>query len=165
MQSLLQSFKCALRGIGFTIYNERNMRIHICTAIYVILFSSFYRLSGMEYILLFLTIGMMLFAELVNTAIEYVVDLQSRKYNVYAKVAKDVSAGAVLFCAFISVVVGLILFFDIPTIKMIFNFLTHNVIFLIVFIISLFVAYHFIFKYGKKRIRGVKWVQKVHLFQ
>lgn len=166
MKSLLQSFKYAFNGIGFAIYNERNMRIHVCVAVYIVLFSLFYHLSKTEYILLFLTIGMMFFAELVNTAIEYVVDLQSRKYNVYAKVAKDVSAGAVLVCAFVSVIVGFVLFFDVPTIKMIFNFLTHNIVFLIIFAISIFVAYYFIFKFGRKRIiRGEKWVQKVHSFQ
>ena len=156
MRGLIQSFKYALQGIGFAIKNERNLRIHLCASIYVLLFSLFYKLTATEYILLILTIILMLFAELTNTAIEYVVDLQSRKYNIYAKIAKDVSAGAVLLCAIGSVIVGVILFFDTPTFNIIISFFLRNVLLLGLLIASFVLSYIFIFKFGRKRIRGAK---------
>lgn len=150
MKSLINSFKYAFNGLGFVIYNERNMRIHICTALYVTYFSKFYNFSDDKYILLFLTIGMLLFAEITNTAIEFVVNLQSRKFNIYAKIAKDVSAGAVLTCAFISFIIGYILFFDINIFKQVIMYFRGNIVSLFLLIVSFILTYYFIFHFGNR---------------
>ena len=69
-----------------------------------------FKVSVTEWALLALTIGMVLSLELVNTAIEAVVDLVTEEYHPLAKVAKDTSAAAVFVCAIAAVVVGLIIF-------------------------------------------------------
>lgn len=87
------------------------MRIHLVTAVLVVLFSLVFGLSRMEYAILFFALGFVITAEMVNTAIEALVDLQSPAYDNLARIAKDVAAGAVLIAAGVAVLVGIVLFF------------------------------------------------------
>jgi len=82
------------------------MRNHFIFAIVVLLASLFLRVTPLEFALLSLSILFVLFAELVNTAIEAVVDLVSPEFNHLAKVAKDTAAGAVMIAAIGSAIIG-----------------------------------------------------------
>jgi diacylglycerol kinase len=111
--SLIQSFIFALRGIAHALRHERNLRIHFAIAAYVLFFAiRYYSLSGGEYALLLLVIGLVITCELFNTAIEKTVDIETPVYNGLAKIAKDVAAGAVLVSALTAVVVGLFLLWN-----------------------------------------------------
>lgn len=108
--SLISSFKCAFCGIFSAIKRERNLKIHIFAMIMVIIAGLFFKLSSIEWIICLILFGLVISAELINTGIENAVDLAMPEKNEIAKYAKDVSAGAVLFLAIISVIIGLIIF-------------------------------------------------------
>ncbi|HEY8362638.1 MAG TPA: diacylglycerol kinase [Tissierellaceae bacterium] len=111
-KSLIDSFNYAVNGIISALKTERNMKIHYIIAIVVVIFSLFFDFSRLELLTLFFAISLVIVAELFNTAIEKVVDLVTHKQHPLAKLAKDISAGAVLIAAINSVVVGYLLFFD-----------------------------------------------------
>lgn len=75
------------------------MRVHFIAALVVLLVALFLRVSPIEFALLALSILFVLFAELINTAVEAVVDLASPGFHPLAKTAKDTAAGAVLIAA------------------------------------------------------------------
>ena len=110
IKSLVKSFAYAFRGLWFCVKNERNMRIHIVAAVVVLLFSLIYGLTRTEYALLVMMLGLVMVCELVNTAIEALVNLGAPAYDSLARIAKDVAAAAVLLCALAAVGVGLALF-------------------------------------------------------
>ena len=110
------SFKNAMSGIIETIKNERNMRIHLSVFNLIIIFAYFYGLSRAEWAVLMLTCGCVIGAELINTAIENAVDTSTDKICETARVSKDSAAGAVLFLAMTSILVGIMLFFDVDKI-------------------------------------------------
>ena len=120
--SLINSFKCAFKGISFVMRHERNMRIHLVAALYIAFFSAFYSFSKSEIILLVITCALVMIFEVLNTSIEVIVDKVSPKYSPLAKVAKDAAAGAVLLSAIMAIIVGVILFFDIEKFKLIWLF-------------------------------------------
>lgn len=113
-RALFKSFLYAFRGVRFCVKNERNMRIHLAAAVFVTAFSLVYGLTPGEYAVLFLTMGAVVAAEAVNTAVEAVVNLESPSYNELARIAKDVAAGAVLLTALSACAVGVCLFFRFP---------------------------------------------------
>ena len=114
VRALHKSFLYAFQGLRFCLKNERNMRIHLAMAVNVTAFSLVYGLEAREYALLFLILGMVLACEAFNTAIEALVNLASSSYHQLAKVAKDVSAGAVLIAAISAACTGVCLFGDWP---------------------------------------------------
>lgn len=111
-KSLIESFNFAVNGIISALKTERNMRIHYLIALIVIILSVFFDFSRTELLILIFAISLVIVAELFNTAIEKVVDLITDRYHPLAKLAKDISAGAVLIAAINSIVVGYLLFFD-----------------------------------------------------
>jgi undecaprenol kinase len=113
------TFKFALEGIKVSFLQERNMRIHTCLSLLVILVGWILSLSISEWLFVLLAIGGMLALEMTNSAIERVVDLVTDQYHPLAKQAKDIAAGAVLIYAILSVIIGLIIF--IPKIWAIFS--------------------------------------------
>lgn len=127
----LKNFKYAFRGIAHCIKNERHMRVHISVLTYVLVFSTFFKLTAHDYAILILTISAVVSAEMVNTAVERLSDLFSAEYNLMSRIAKDIAAGAVLICAIASVIVGIILFWDINAFKDIFYYFSNNVLALI----------------------------------
>ncbi|MCA1031792.1 diacylglycerol kinase family protein [Bacillus timonensis] len=108
---LLNSFSYAWNGIKYSVIKERNLQIHLCLTLLVLLLGFIFSISVYEWIILILLIGGMLSLELMNTAIERVVDLVTLEEHRLAKIAKDTSAGAVFVFAIISVIIGLIIFF------------------------------------------------------
>ncbi|KGR74535.1 diacylglycerol kinase family protein [Ureibacillus sinduriensis] len=106
---LLKSFGYAFYGI-WTAFNEQNMRIHMISALIVIIAGVFTGLTNIEWMIIILVITLVIGAEMINTAIESVVNLASPDIHPLAKQAKDVAAGAVLVFALASVIIGLLIF-------------------------------------------------------
>jgi diacylglycerol kinase (ATP) len=111
-RNLYESFKTASQGIWYTLVKERNMKIHFAAAAGVILLSLWLGASRIELTVLCLTIAMVICFELINTAMEVMVDIIVDVYHPKAKIIKDVSAGAVLVSAFFSVAIGWIILGD-----------------------------------------------------
>jgi len=109
-QSLVESFKYASEGILFSIKHNRNLRIHIGVAFLVILASLFFRVNAFEMGILGVMIILVICLEMINTAIEEMVDLIIQEHRQQAKIAKDVSAGMVLVVSTGSVIVGILIF-------------------------------------------------------
>lgn len=104
--SWLESLNCAIEGILWAARGERHIRYHLVAALAVVFLALFFKVSALEFFLLVLAAVLVLFAELMNTAIEAVVDLVTDDYHELAKRAKDVAAGAVLVTSIGSIVLG-----------------------------------------------------------
>lgn len=102
----MERLNCAVEGILYATKTQKNLRFHFFAAFLVLLVSLSLNLPRSDLLLLLFCMVLVIFAELVNTAIELVVDLLSNSYNPMAKWAKDVAAGAVLVTAFGAVVVA-----------------------------------------------------------
>lgn len=109
-QPLRKSFYHAFMGIVATIKKERNIKIHLGFMIAVILCGFYFQLTKTEWLICMLLFGLVISLELVNTAIEAVVDLASPDYHELAKLAKDAAAGAVLVSAIVAAIIGLSIF-------------------------------------------------------
>ena len=107
---LIKSFGYAIRGIVDTYQTEQNMLIHTIISIIVILMSIYFKISKIEICIIVLTIALVVSLELVNTAIENVVDMSMPNIHPLAKIAKDTASGAVLVAALASIIIGLIIF-------------------------------------------------------
>jgi len=108
-QPLARSFACALQGVR-NAFDERNMRIHLCFAIAAVVLGFALRIDAASWLAVILCICLVLSLEVLNTALEALVDLVSPEYHELAKRAKDCSAGAVLICAIGSLVVAAIIY-------------------------------------------------------
>ena len=91
-------------------YSERNMKIHIVAIILVVILGIFLKIDEYEWIICIILFGVVVAGELFNTAIETAVDLAMPEINEKAKLAKDISAGAVLVIAIGAAISGLIIF-------------------------------------------------------
>ncbi|MED1783018.1 diacylglycerol kinase family protein [Brevibacillus fortis] len=107
---LTRSFTYALQGISYTVRTQRNMQIHVAAAIMVLAAAWWLQIPRSDVLLVLFSIGLVTSLELVNTAIEAVVDLASPEWHAKAKIAKDVGAGAVLVAAILSFIVGVLVF-------------------------------------------------------
>ena len=107
---LRNSFKYAFEGIKEAWKTEQNLKIHFIIMLLVIIAGFIFKLSAIEWIMCLLLFALVISLELINTAIETTVDIAMPEINEKAKFAKDIAAGAVLFSAIISVIVGLIIF-------------------------------------------------------
>jgi diacylglycerol kinase (ATP) len=110
-RSLLWSFDYAIRGIVYTMRTQRNMRLHALAAAVVIVGALWLRITGLELVALIFAIGLVVCAELINTAVEATVDLATDTFDPMAAMAKDVAAGGVLIASLTAVGVGYVVFF------------------------------------------------------
>ena len=107
---IYKSFGYAFEGIFTCIRQERNMKIHCCAAVVVVVLGLLLGLSATEWCICLVLFGLVMALELVNTAVEAVVDLVTKERKPLAKVAKDTAAGAVLIAAIMAAIVGCIIF-------------------------------------------------------
>lgn len=107
---LYKSFGYAFEGIFAGIRGERNMKIHCFAAVCVIVAGALFHISVTEWCICLVLFGLILSLELVNTAIEAVVDLVTEDKKPLAKLAKDTAAGAVLIAAVMAAMAGLLIF-------------------------------------------------------
>ena len=108
--SFWQSLAFALAGLNHALRSQRNLRIHIAIAVAVVIAAFVLRISRTEWAVVVTLISLVIGLELLNTAIEALVDLTSPVPHPLAKVAKDTAAGAILVAAVGSAIVGLIIF-------------------------------------------------------
>src|SRR5687767_2040606 len=106
----IMSFKYAFDGIAAAIKQEPSIKIHLLFAFLVPVAAIYLKVSRMESIILVLLIGLVLALELTNTAIEAVVNHFTDLYHPGAKLAKDISAGAVLVLTITAIIIGLSIF-------------------------------------------------------
>lgn len=109
--SMIESFYHAFTGIAQGLREQRNLRIHFCISALVIFLGVFLRVDAIGWLALVLSMGLVIAAELLNTAIEHVVDLSAGgEYHLAARKAKDTAAAAVLVVALAASAVGAIVF-------------------------------------------------------
>ena len=106
------AWKNAFNGIIYATTTQSNIKKQLTIAVIVVVISLFFNLSRAEFLCFLFTIILILFAEMVNTAIETVVDLYVDVYHPKAKIAKDVAAGGVVITTINAVIVAYFLFFD-----------------------------------------------------
>jgi len=104
------SLKCAIRGLKYVLRNERNFRIELIVAIFVIFSSIIFRIKNWEFIVVIFLITWVLVTELMNTLVERVVDILEPRVHPFARLIKDIMAGVVLTSAIMSFLVGLFIF-------------------------------------------------------
>ena len=107
---LYKSFGYAFEGIFAGIRGERNMKIHCFAAVCVVVAGVLFHISVTEWCICLVLFGLILSLELVNTAIEAVVDLVTEDKKPLAKLTKDTAAGAVLIAAVMAAMAGLLIF-------------------------------------------------------
>jgi diacylglycerol kinase (ATP) len=108
--TLLDSFNYALEGVIHVLRTQRNLRIHFLAAILVFAAAIAVDVSRLQLIALVLAIAFVLVAEMLNTAIEGVIDVSTTSFDPNAKLAKDIAAGAVLIASITAVAVGFLVF-------------------------------------------------------
>lgn len=106
------SFRYALEGIATSFRTQRHVRFHCVAAVVVIAAAMALSLPVRDVALLLLVIALVISLELVNTAIEAVVDLAAPEWHRLGKIAKDAAAGAVLVAAFFAVAIGILIFYE-----------------------------------------------------
>lgn len=110
LSKLQNSFKFALEGIRISVNENQNIKIHIITAIFVVIFALLIGLNRYEFFAVGVLIVLVISAEMINSAIEEVVNLLVNEHRKEAKIAKDVSAGMVLMISIFALVVGFFIF-------------------------------------------------------
>jgi diacylglycerol kinase (ATP) len=108
--SLLDSFNYAVEGVIHVLRTQRNLRIHFFAAVLVFVGAIAVGVSRLQLIALVLAIAFVLVAEMLNTAIEGVIDVSTTSFDPNAKLAKDIAAGAVLIASVAAVAVGFLVF-------------------------------------------------------
>ena len=162
MKNLIKSFGYAFSGIGYCICNERNMRIHLCFAAYMIGFLTvhdFFQVTRAEFAVLMGLCALVMALEAVNTAVEQAVDLSTKERNELAKISKDAAAGAVLIAAIGSVVAGIAILYQPDAFVKLFEYYRANIPVFIGFVISFIASLVFVFA-GPK---GIKSFFKNHI--
>ena len=114
-KNIFKSFKYAFEGILTSLKAEKNMKIHIAIMLIVIIAGVIFKINKAEWITCIILFAIVIAGEMFNTAIETVVDIAMPEINEKAKIAKDISAGAVLILTISSAIIGLIIF--IPKIR------------------------------------------------
>jgi diacylglycerol kinase (ATP) len=110
IQKLGRSFGYAFNGIGYAAATQLNFRVHLVAMLTAVFMGYWLHISTGEWLWIALSITLVLVMELLNTAIEILVDLVSPGYNEKAGHVKDVAAGAVTITAFFAVITGLVIF-------------------------------------------------------
>jgi len=105
-KNFIDAFKKAVSGIIYSIKTQKNVRIQIVIAVIVIILGFIFKLNAVEWLFVCFAIMFVIATEVMNTAVETVVNMYTNKYNELAKIAKDVAAGAVLLAALNSVIVA-----------------------------------------------------------
>jgi diacylglycerol kinase len=109
--SLFESFYHAFRGFVIAFRTERNLRIHVTMAVVVATLAAVLRVDPSGWAMLTLAVGIVITAELVNTALERLVDIATNnEFHRVARDAKDTAAAAVLCSAIVAAIIGLLVF-------------------------------------------------------
>ena len=110
LKTLVNSFRYASKGISYSFKENQNIKIHITLGVLVILFGLLLGFTRYELFAVSLLSIFVISAEMINSAIEEVVDLLVDEHNEHARIAKDVSAGMVLIIAIFAIIIGFFVF-------------------------------------------------------
>lgn len=110
IRRLVTSFRHAFSGILYALIHNQNLRIHFVVAVFVVFASIYFQVNPFEMGILGVTILLVICAEMINTAIEEMVNFVTLEHKREAKIAKDVTAGMVLVTAIGSIIVGILIF-------------------------------------------------------
>jgi len=110
IQARLKSFVYAFEGVMFFIRFEAQATMHLIAIVAVLGAGYWFKISSMEWIAVVFAIGIVISAEMLNTAIEKLTDMVSPQINEQAKIVKDLAAGAVLIASLTAFIIGLIVF-------------------------------------------------------
>lgn len=110
MKRFILSVGYAAQGVAQAFRTERNMRVQLVIGVIVVIAGFYFRITNVEWMALLITSGIVISLELMNTAIEGLVDLISRERHPMAGKVKDVAAGAVLFFSVIALITGILIF-------------------------------------------------------
>lgn len=110
IQARLKSFVYAFEGVIFFIRFEAQATMHLIAIVAVLGAGYWFKISSMEWIAVVFAIGIVISAEMLNTAIEKLTDMVSPQINEQAKIVKDLAAGAVLIASLTAFIIGLIIF-------------------------------------------------------
>lgn len=102
----IDSLNCAIDGVLYAARTQKHLRNHFFSAAAVLLVALFLKVTAVEFVLLAIAISFVLFAELINTAVEATVDMVTTEFHPLAKIAKDVAAGSVLLAVTGALVAG-----------------------------------------------------------
>ena len=109
-KTILSSFKFARRGIIKIFRTQRNFRWQVLLFLIAVIAGFVFNIGIIEWLILLIVSGSVLILEMINTAIEFLVDLVTEEYRVLAGHVKDISAGAVLVSSIIALSIGIIIF-------------------------------------------------------
>ena len=110
-QGFNNTFKNARKGFRLVLKSEMNIRIHVVIAILVMLFAYLLDFSALEFCMVLFAIAMVIVTEMLNTAIEFTLDsIYHNRYSRMVGMAKDISAGAVMFASVVASIIGVVLF-------------------------------------------------------
>ena len=110
-QGFNNTFKNARKGFRLVLKSEMNIRVHVVVAFLVLLFAYMLDFSAIEFCLVLFAIAIVIVSEMLNTAIEFTLDsIYHNRYSRMVGMAKDISAGAVMFASLIAGIIGVILF-------------------------------------------------------
>lgn len=110
MNPFIKSFRYALKGM-LVIFQERSLQIQFIIAVITITAGFYFTITATEWCMVLISIVMVMGLEMINTAIEDLVDLVTSEWKPLAGKIKDVSAGAVLLAAVVAVIVGVLVFY------------------------------------------------------
>lgn len=106
----ISSFRYAFEGVIYVLNHDQNLRVHLLVAFLALLAALLFQITPFETGLLLVTIFFVLVTEMLNSAIEKVVNLITNEHRIEAKIAKDISAGMVLVASIGAVIVGMFIF-------------------------------------------------------
>lgn len=109
-ESIKKSFRYAWDGVKYTWLHERNMRIHTAAALAALTLAWVLEIRTLEFVAVSLVSGMVIVAEMANTALEALIDLVIKKRDPLAAIAKNTAAGAVLITSLAALLVGVAVF-------------------------------------------------------
>uniref|UniRef100_UPI00404719A4 diacylglycerol kinase family protein n=2 Tax=Roseivirga sp. TaxID=1964215 RepID=UPI00404719A4 len=111
LKARIKSFRFALDGLKYVIYNEHNFRIHLFAALVVIALGFYLQITSADWLWLIVAIGLVMVAEIINSAIENLVDLISPQQQKKAGLIKDMAAAAVLIASITAAIIGVLTFY------------------------------------------------------
>ena len=110
-QGFNNTFKNARKGFNLALKSEINIRVHVIVATLVLALAVYLKFSAIEFCLVLFAIALVICCEMLNTAIEFALDsIYHNRYSRMVGMAKDISAGAVMFATIISICIGVILY-------------------------------------------------------
>ena len=112
-QKFSNVFENSFKGIRLVTKSERNIKIHFLVGIFTIILGFLLNFTAEKFCILLLAIGMVVISESLNSAIEFSLDaIFKNKYSRMVGMAKDIAAGAVMIATFLSIIIGILLFFE-----------------------------------------------------